>query len=147
MDLEVANAAIRFVGTKFSHQGRVPGVRLDCIGVVVCAHLAAGYPVSDYTAYGPRPNPKQLLKHISAQAEQVEEPEYGDLVLTWIKQPINKMPHHAAIITPAPEPYGEGLWMVHAHQQIRRVSHIPYDEIWRNNTHSVWRWQRQSDKQ
>lgn len=32
---EVADRALRLVGTKFRHQGRLPGVGLDCLGVVV----------------------------------------------------------------------------------------------------------------
>lgn len=51
----IASAAESYLGTPFRHQGRRPRVGLDCAGVVVCAHRAAGVELCDDLRYRPLP--------------------------------------------------------------------------------------------
>ncbi|MDD5585633.1 MAG: hypothetical protein PHY92_01580, partial [Alphaproteobacteria bacterium] len=55
-------AARACLGTPFHHQGRKPGVGLDCIGLIVVALQAAGYDVRDRFDYSPRPDGRSLVQ-------------------------------------------------------------------------------------
>lgn len=44
----MAEAAESFLGTPFHDNGRIPGVGLDCTGVIVCAARIAGMDCPDY---------------------------------------------------------------------------------------------------
>lgn len=48
---DVAKAALALVGTPYHLRGRVSGVALDCLGVVVCAHRNAGIPIEETPDY------------------------------------------------------------------------------------------------
>lgn len=43
-----------YCGTRWRHQGRLPGIGLDCGGVHVCAAQAVGLPVHDHPGGYPR---------------------------------------------------------------------------------------------
>ena len=58
---QMVAAARACIGTKFHHQGRVPGAGLDCIGLIVVAVRAAGMKVDDRQDYGRRPDGKSLI--------------------------------------------------------------------------------------
>lgn len=45
-------AARPFIGTRWKHRGRQPGLRLDCVGVIACACAAVGRPIQDREVYG-----------------------------------------------------------------------------------------------
>mgnify|MGYP003457874926 CR=1 FL=1 len=53
---EITAAALSMVGSPFHAQGRLPGIGLDCIGVIVCVARALNIPHTDVTAYPMRPN-------------------------------------------------------------------------------------------
>ncbi len=40
---DFVRVARSYIGTPFHHQGRLPGVGLDCAGVIVCALAECGY--------------------------------------------------------------------------------------------------------
>ena len=142
--VSVAEAAVSMIGTPFCHQGRSPGRRLDCIGLLVCAHRAAGFVVQDDKTYGKHPNPHYLLKKVTEVADEIkfEDVQPGDFCLSWMNQNMrSKLPHHCAIFAPAPKPYS-GLWIVHALQDAGRVVINPFAGLWPELTHSFWRWRR-----
>lgn len=58
MRQEFVRVCRSYVGTKYGHQGRMPGVLLDCVGVPICAAKELGLkPVDfDVTGYGRRPD-------------------------------------------------------------------------------------------
>lgn len=86
------------VGTKFHHAARVPGVGIDCVGVVVLtgAHIGAwpsGFDVMPYTEV-----PKEMLMrsicrkylHVKRYNDMTE----GDVVLVTT----DKVPQHIGIV-------------------------------------------------
>lgn len=60
-------AARAFIGTRWSHRGRVPGHKLDCVGLVVCALAAAGRKVQDRALYGREPEKDNLRAALVAE--------------------------------------------------------------------------------
>lgn len=124
-------AARSFVGTPFHHQGRLPGVGLDCVGVVVCARrIATGVDV-DERGYGRQPNEIQLRTALLA-AGIVEIPFSeaipGDVIGIAFhrKQGIQ----HLALVT--------DRGMVHAHVN-RDVWEEPITDGWLERTRAAWR--------
>lgn len=80
---KLAAEARRSIGTPFHHQGRLPQVGLDCIGMVVVALRAVGFCVRDRLDYGMRPDGRALEDGLIAHgAVRVEgEPAAGDVLL------------------------------------------------------------------
>ena len=76
-------------GTPFHHQGRAPGLGLDCIGLIVVALQSVGVQVDDRTDYRPRPDGVSLIAALKAHgARRVETIEPGDvLVFRYDQQP------------------------------------------------------------
>lgn len=56
-----------FTGTPFVHRGRLPGVGLDCAGVVVCGLRAFGVNAPNIL-YGPNPTEAELFDGLAAVA-------------------------------------------------------------------------------
>ena len=79
---DIVWAARSYIGTPFHHQGRLPGVGLDCMGVPWCALRAAGRVVTGRIDYPRAPNGK-LLDELGAQFWAVDPAlaESGDLLI------------------------------------------------------------------
>jgi cell wall-associated NlpC family hydrolase len=54
------------IGVSFRHQGRRPGRRLDCLGLIVCALRAIGREPEDRAAYGREPHRDGLMEGLAA---------------------------------------------------------------------------------
>lgn len=66
-------AARAMKGTPFRDQGRLPGVGLDCGGVVVVsAHQVGIAPEFDFTAYSKFPRPKMVREILCANLDVVQ---------------------------------------------------------------------------
>ncbi len=119
----IVAAARGCVGTRFRPQGRVPGLGLDCVGVVAVAAAAAGATV-DLPAY--------LLSGEQCEAvanglaahgcRRVWPPAPGDIL---VLAPSSRH-RHLGIVTSI-EP---GTAIVHAHAGLRRVVEGPVDPAW-----------------
>lgn len=84
------------LGTPFHHQGRLPGVGLDCIGLIVVALKAVGIEVRDRTDYSPRPDGKSLIAAlIDHGAVPKSEIEAGDILVFRY----DNQPQHVALAT------------------------------------------------
>lgn len=114
-------AAVRgCVGTRFRAQGRVPGLALDCIGVVLVAAAAAGIEGLRPTAYALGGDNEAAVEAALAEAGcvPVAVALCGDILVT---APTN-LRRHLAVVTPA--------GMVHAHAGLGRVVEGPIDPAW-----------------
>jgi cell wall-associated NlpC family hydrolase len=124
---EISAAALAMVGTKFHAQGRLPGVGLDCIGVVVCVARQLGIPHSDLTAYPMRPN-GMLQPLLDAQLVRVRrEPQEGDVLL----MSFAGEPHHVAVMV-------DGRRIVHAYATVRKCVAQSYTDHWRSMVRAVY---------
>ncbi|MBK5910560.1 hypothetical protein CCR85_03520 [Rhodothalassium salexigens] len=100
------------LGTPFRHQGREPGLGLDCIGVIVVAARAAGFHPRDRRDYGRIPRGTLLETALVAAGLRPVDPAEavpGDvLVFT-----LDRWPRHVALRT--------GRGMIHAWGEVGRV--------------------------
>lgn len=112
-------AARECLETPFHHQGRRPGVGIDCAGLVIHAYRAAGLRVTDERRYGRSPNPGQMRRAL----ERVVRPVTGE----WRRADIlyfriDRQPQHLAIWT--------GASIVHAYLTAGRVVETGLDGRW-----------------
>ena len=124
-------AATACVGVKWRHQGRNPGIALDCIGLLIAAGEACGYDFGEVPPYGREPLPGFLIGEIGKRAERIEQwpPQAGDvLVLEFVQG----KPQHMGIALSDDR-------LIHTSMSVRRVTIEPIDERWRQRIHSVWR--------
>lgn len=115
-------AARAFLGTRFRHQGRVPGRGLDCAGVIVCAARAVGLSGYDAAGYGRLPVGHALRAHLDAAgcAEiGLEQVRPGDVYL----MRFDGDPQHLALVT--------DIGILHACGDIGRVVEHRLDAVWR----------------
>jgi len=120
-----------FLGTPFRHQGRTPGLGLDCVGVVVCALQALGVPVNDRRTYKSVP-PKSMLSENALRhgfTEVKKPPQRGDILLFWMRN--KRLVIHCGICT------GSGHQMIHV-EAGRRVEFVPL-RLWLPQLSSVYR--------
>lgn len=120
---QIVAAARACLGTPFHHQGRQPGVGIDCAGLVIVAARAAGFDPVDLPGYGRRPHGGALESAIAIQpgldAAPIDDLADGDVLLMRFKTE----PQHLAI-------YAEG-GIIHAYESVGRVVEHRLDESWR----------------
>lgn len=117
------------VGTKFRHQGRIPGQFLDCAGLV--AHVAheLGVEYNELPGYGRIPHNGLMESVLNAQPclKQAEEKQPGDILLMRFTQ----APQHVAIYT--------GDTIIHSFSLIGKVCEHRLDELWESRIVAVYR--------
>lgn len=125
----VIAAARGCIGTPFHHQGRVPLVGLDCIGLVIVALRAAGLEVQDRTDYGRLPAPDALRHALAAHgAVPTDALAAGDVLLF----AIIGLPSHVALCSEAGR-------MIHAYAPMGRVVETQLDSGWRRRLAGLYR--------
>jgi murein DD-endopeptidase / murein LD-carboxypeptidase len=116
----IVEAARACVGTRFRPQGRVPGLGLDCVGVVLVAAAAAGLDRFQPQAYSLAGDHEAVVEQalVDAGCQAVAAPLSGDLLV--VAPSPNR--RHLGVLTPA--------GMVHAHAGLGRVVEGPIDPGW-----------------
>lgn len=135
MSARVVAAARRHLGTPFHHQGRLPGVGLDCIGLLVAVARELGVPIEDDATYGRRPRPAQLLAGMGRNLVRRLGCDLtpGSIVVMGARRA--DLPQHVGILTP----YAAGsLGLVHTDAHVGRVTEHAFDDAARARVHSVW---------
>lgn len=119
--VRVVDAAREWLGTPFHHQGRVLGVGVDCVGVVIGVARQLGISDFDLTGYGHRPD-SRLLERMAGEL-MIEVPvaaaRPGDVLLI----EVDGMPQHLGFVTE--------LGLLHAYAPLRRVVEHRMDDGWR----------------
>lgn len=110
-----------WIDTPFHHQGRLKGVGVDCIGLLVSVARNMGNPVEDVYGYSIHPRDFEMLNNMNRQLKRVVgEPQPGDILLF----KFNKYPQHVAVMV-------EDGYMIHALDPVGRVVKHRFDETWR----------------
>jgi cell wall-associated NlpC family hydrolase len=124
-----ATIAESYLDTPYLHQGRLPGVGLDCAGVVACAAIAAGFKVEDVAGYSRNPSGMQLIATLAKHCVPVFGPaQRGDvLAFTWGGEPQHLGVH-----------LGDD-YIVHAHAAAKKVVKHRLDDQWRSRITAVYR--------
>ena len=114
----IVAAARGCVGTRFRSQGRMPGLGLDCIGVVLVAAAAAGIAAISpaYRLGGEYPDTDAIL--MAHGCIRVDAALAGDVLAI----APTRQQRHFGVVTP--------LGMVHAHAGLDRVVEVPIDSGW-----------------
>lgn len=96
---QVIQAARECLGTPFRHQGRKPGIGLDCVGLVRWPAVVLGLvpPTADYLTYARSPDPYVMREQLTKYAREIppNEARPGDIL--WLR--IYRDPTHLAILT------------------------------------------------
>lgn len=122
-------AARAELGTRYHHQGRVSGLGMDCLGLLVVAAKQIGVTFADASGYPRMPTGKSLMDVIKSNADVVEGPMLaGDiLVFSWSTEP-----QHVAIYL------GEGR-MIHSYLSARKVVEHDFEASWAEKLRGVYR--------
>ena len=94
---QIVETARSYLGTPFQHQGRLKGIGVDCVGLLVCVGRDLGIELQDRTDYRRRPDGTLLQEMVDAQLEPISEDELvqpGDILLIRYRAP-----QHAAIVS------------------------------------------------
>ena len=96
--LDVTRVARSYIGTPFHHMGRLPGVGLDCVGVLICCARELGLvtPDFDIPAYTPTPDGTTMLawakEYMTPLSREAMSPGNVILLIT------DTEPQHLAIL-------------------------------------------------
>lgn len=131
----IVAAARDCIGTRFHHQGRLPGVGLDCVGLLVHAMHAAGIEFPDNTTYARYPENGMLVRELDQRLVHIprEEAQPGDVVaFTWGQYQDTQ---HVGILTEVTPSWR----MVHAHASQRRTVEHELGDYWTQRIGAVYR--------
>lgn len=121
-----------YLGTPFKHQGRLPGVGLDCVGVIVCAYKAAGYEVQDSKGYSRYPINGVLMRIILEQVNPISRTEMvpGDFMAFAFRGE----PQHLAMVTQL-----EPLYIIHSYAEAGKVVEHGLGDTWEQRLRGCYR--------
>jgi cell wall-associated NlpC family hydrolase len=115
----IIDAALRHEGTPWVHQGRLPGVALDCLGLLVVVARELGFVPQDFdeSGYSRFPDgvslPDGLARYLVPINRSAIAP--GDVV----SMTFDQFPQHVGIVIPYK--HGNALAMVHASSRAGKV--------------------------
>jgi cell wall-associated NlpC family hydrolase len=129
--------ARKLVGTKFHHQGRVPHVGLDCIGVLVAVASALGLPHQDWPFYKRVPRHSVLSDHLATSGctpVALEDLAPGHVMTFWYQ--IDGVENHTGILAQMEEE--ERPTIIHAYHGAGGVVEHDFNDFWRSRLMNVW---------
>jgi len=86
------------VGTKFRHQGRIPGRGLDCVGLIRYPAVTVGLygEEADEFGYSSEPNPDAMENALLRWLDRISVKDILPADILWLKSP---QPQHLAVYT------------------------------------------------
>jgi cell wall-associated NlpC family hydrolase len=124
--LEIVDAARAYLGTPWHHQGRLKGVGVDCIGLIlgVAKDIKLGdFDKPKFRQYGRRPpRGPGMMAEFDEVCQRTDNPRIGDILVFWIN-PRNKRPQHCGIMT--------DIGVIHTFSEIGKVVEHRLDEKWK----------------
>lgn len=136
-DTLFAMAANTMVGTPFHHQGRLPGIGLDCVGLLLCAAQRGGVPIEpereDERCYSRRIESERLLRGLRRRFDERGPHETigpGSILALWKRR--RGLAQHVGIVAPS----GVDLIHVDARAGVTRSS---LDGLWGDRIVSQFR--------
>lgn len=126
-------AARSEVGTPFHHLGRLPGIRLDCAGLVVHVANQIGADCLDVDGYSNHPSQGMLEAALDSQPclrrVAINDRQPGDVLLMRFKGD----PQHLAICA--------GKTIIHAYSNAGQVSEHRLSDVWAARIVRVYRFE------
>lgn len=126
---QILIAARDVLGTPFRHQGRLPGIALDCAGLIIHVTRALDLPYRDQSGYSRLPSHGLLENALDTQPclVRVSQSMPGDVVL----MRFSGDPQHLAI--------DAGATLIHAYQPVRKVCEHAWTDDWRARIVRIYR--------
>ena len=115
---KLISVARGYIETPFAHQGRLPGIALDCAGLIICAAIDSGLNANDVKGYSSEPDGRSL---------QSTEWKPGDLLL----MKFYRDPRHVALWT--------GETIIHANNVDKKVIEQHIDKRIRHQVVAAYR--------
>lgn len=115
---DVVAAARGWLGTPWHHQGRLKGVGVDCVGLVIGVARELDLSIFDVTGYHHRPALGAVEQGCRAQMLPVDPATPGDVLLF----EVGGQPQHLGFLT--------DVGVLHALAPMRRVVEHRLDEEW-----------------
>lgn len=131
----IIDKVLEYIDTPFQHQGRVKGVGVDCVGLIICVATELNlFDVSnDSLNYKRIPDGKMLMLKAKENLKEISlnDIETGDiLIITFDKDP----QHFAFYYKKNDEEF-----IIHAYSKIKKVLIQRYDEYWKEKTQFSFR--------
>ena len=134
--MRLDEAARRYLGVPFQHQGRDPQRGIDCIGLVVLCERDCGGSPEDFTAYDRHPSARMLETALRAYyGPPVSGMCPGDLVAIRYAATKRGPVRHVAVVGE----HAHGLSLIHTDSNIGRVVEHRLDDGWRDCIAGVYR--------
>lgn len=128
---DIVLAARSQLDTPFMHQGRLPGMALDCAGLIVVVAKLLNIPIDDQAGYSRTPAhgllEAAIHKQPAIQFVRLSEIAAGDILL----MRFSGEPQHLAIFT--------GETIIHAYERVGKVAEHRLDMAWRRRIVSAHR--------
>jgi NlpC/P60 family putative phage cell wall peptidase len=123
--------AREYLGTRFHHQGRLKGIGIDCIGLLVCVCRDLGLPHTDIPDYSRQPDGITFLKVFREHWEEIpiSDAREGDALAFWIEHP--NFTKHAALVS--------DVGIIHTYQSVDRVVEQTLAESWKKRISAAFR--------
>lgn len=120
---EVVRIALSYVGTPYAHQGRLPGVGLDCYGVIGCAYREAGIDLPMRSDYSASPSQPELYRWMDAHFDHVglQDIQPADVL---VFRMVVEAQHMAIVLSINP------VVMVHAYRRVGAVVRHEFVPPW-----------------
>ena len=127
---EIVAAARSELGTPFAHQGRIPGKRLDCAGLLIRVAFLLGVPVVDHGGYARRPS-NGLLESALDNQPGIEQCPVSQTPGLMFLMRFKGEPQHLGICT--------GDTLIHAYEPTGKVCEHRIDDAWRRRIVRAYR--------
>ena len=121
---EVCEVAKTYVGTPFHNLGRVKGIGIDCVGIIlgVAKELKIKLVIHDeFKFFNRRTRQRPLLDYMDEQFIKIEKREVGSIVVSWYNRN-TKEPSHLGIVTE--------VGLVHTHGNLGIVIEEHWSPKW-----------------
>jgi NlpC/P60 family putative phage cell wall peptidase len=135
----IVACARTYLGTPFAHQGRIRGMALDCVGLVICVGNDLSLPVPNYANYGMQAVDDTVLKRCKEHLQEVpvEQMQPGDILCF-------RCEHLACHVGIATELMGNP-GIIHAYSPNKKVVEHNLDFKWRRRIAGVFRFPNVED--
>lgn len=128
---QVIGKAREYLNTPFHHQGRLKGVGIDCIGLIVGVAAELNMPYGDLSGYPRHPDGRTIIREFDKYMAQIpsDDLQPGDVAVFWMRR--DKLPMHAGIVS---DLHG-GLGLIHTWATTKFVVEHQIDDRWRRHMH------------
>jgi len=128
---QIVRVARSYIGTPYRHMGRLNGIGIDCLGLLVCVCKDLNIPYQDRAQYERYGNFGSLLAALQEQCSIASEPAPGRIGFFQFSTTSG----HTGIF--AENENGNGLTMIHAYQNAGKVTEHILIDWWRDKLIAV----------